>query len=65
MEALVKLLPKTWQPKAKAIIGAIGVTLTVLSMTFASLWITVPLAILTALSIYQAPAPGYVGPEIT
>jgi hypothetical protein len=65
MEALVNLLPTSWRPRAKAIVGALGISLTVASTTIphASLWITVPLAILSALTIYQVPAPGYVAPS--
>ena len=65
MEALVALLPQAYQSMAKAIFGAIGITLTVLSTTLPQvpLVITIALAIVTALGIYQAPAPGYVAPS--
>jgi len=64
MNALVELLPVALQSRAKALVAAVGMVLTVLSATLPDVptWITITLGILTALSVHQVPAPGYVAP---
>ena len=67
MLALVALLPAIWQPKAKAIVAALGTVLTVVVASVPELpkWASVVVAVLTALGIYAVPAPGYVPPTPT
>ena len=67
MEALVNLLPKSWQPKAKAIaalVGAVVATVVILvpMLPKAS---ALPILALTVFVTYRTPAVGYVGPEPT
>lgn len=64
MLALVSLLPVSWQPRAKAIIGAVGVVLAVVVQMVPVLpeWASVAVAALTALGVFATPAPGYVPP---
>ena len=64
MNALVELLPVSAQPKAKAIVTAIGIVLAVVvaSVPVLPKWAMIPVALLTTLLAYQTPAPGYVAP---
>ena len=65
MEALILALPKPWQDKAKSIVTLVGIVLAVVITAVPSLpkWAMVPVALLTTLLAYQAPAPGYVAPS--
>jgi len=64
MLALVSLLPVAWQPKAKAIVAALGTILTVIVTVTPVLpdWAPAVLTALTTLGVYATPAPGYVPP---
>jgi uncharacterized membrane protein YphA (DoxX/SURF4 family) len=66
MNAFVAMLPASWQPKAKAVVSAIGCILAVVLVVFPVLpdWASAVVAALTALGIYATPAPGYVAPEV-
>jgi hypothetical protein len=67
MEALVNLLPKSWQPKAKAIvtlIGAVLASVVVLTPVLPKAWV-LPILALTTFLTHLTPAVGYVGPEPT
>lgn len=64
MEAIVRLLPTSWQPKAKALVTVISIVLTVVVAAVPVLpkWATIVVAVLSGLMVYQTPAVGYVGP---
>jgi hypothetical protein len=65
MEALVNVLPKSWQPKAKMIatlVGAIVASVVVL-MPMLPKASALPILALTVFVTYRTPAVGYVGPE--
>jgi len=67
MEALVNLMPKSWQPKAKAIaalVGAVVAAVVVLTPMLPKAW-ALPVLALTVFATYRTPAVGYVGPEST
>jgi hypothetical protein len=67
MEALVNLLPKSWQPKAKAIatlVGAVAVSVVVIVPMLPKVSV-LPIAALMTFVTYRTPAVGYVGPEPT
>lgn len=65
MNAIIDVLPKSWQPYAKSIVGFLGITLTVVSGTVHDIpiWVTIVLGVLATGSVYAAPAPGYVAPS--
>jgi uncharacterized membrane protein len=63
---LVGMLPASWQPKVKGIIGFIGLVVTAIvafAPTGLPSWFTVVVAALTWLGVYGAPAVGYAAPE--
>lgn len=61
LDTVVNYLPVAWRPRAKAVIAALGALAVTLSVVLpdAPRWLTVLLAALTALGVYQTPAPGY------
>jgi uncharacterized membrane protein YczE len=64
MTALVNLLPKTWQSRAKAIATVVGIILAavVVAVPVLPKWAILPVAFLTTFLAHQTPAPGYVAP---
>ena len=63
LESLVKLLPASWQPKAKGVLVALGTIAGLLTLVLDSPeWLTALIAVLTALGVYQAPNLSYVRP---
>ena len=65
MEALVNLMPKAWQPKAKAIaalVGAVVASVVVLTPILPKAS-ALPILALTVFVTSRTPAVGYVGPE--
>ena len=64
LESLVKLLPESWQPKAKSVLVALGTIAGLLTLVLDSPeWLTAVIAVLTALGVYQTPNIGYIRPQ--
>ena len=64
LASLVSLLPVSWQDKAKTVVAVLGIVLgaVVTSLDAVPHWLTVVVAVLTALGVYAAPNLGYEDP---
>jgi len=64
LASLVSLLPVSWQDKAKTVVAVLGIVVGAVVQSLGSVphWLTVVVAVLTALGVYATPNLGYRDP---